>query len=209
MARGESLAESAFLLAFDLRKERLAGRRSLGHLLRAATLAELLLGGHLSDESGKARAVTPPVDPSPLQAAVWKQIATSPPHSWQRWIGKDASLAFRLVRDGLEAARLIRVERHRVLLIPVKRYTPRRPYLSRRLAERVVAAVRGGRPVSHLAREVRLLAALAGAARMTVVLPAREWSRHGKRIEELSAPVEPVTTALRKALQYEAAADAA
>ncbi|HEX4817757.1 MAG TPA: GPP34 family phosphoprotein [Nonomuraea sp.] len=198
--------ESVFLLAFDLRKERLVGRGELGYLLRAAALAELLIGGHLADEEGKARTVTPPSDPSPLAAAVWEQIAGSPSRTWRRWIGKDGSLAFRMVRDELAAARLIRVERRRILLFPVERITPRRLYLSRRLAEQVGTAVRGRHAVSRLAREVRLLAALAGAARLTVVLPAREWRAHGKRIEELSAPVQPLTTALRQALESQRAA---
>ncbi|MGN9842459.1 GOLPH3/VPS74 family protein [Nonomuraea sp. H19] len=198
VAQGESLPRSAFLLAFDLRKEKLTGRGSLGYLLRAAALAELLLGGNLADESGKARAVTAPADPGPLEAAVWEQIANSPPRSWRRWVGKDSSLAYRLVRDELEAARLIRVERRRILLFPAKRITPRRPYLSRRLAEQVGRAVRGGQPTGRLAQDVRVLAALAGAARLTVVLSEREWRRHTKRIEDLSAPVEPVATALRK-----------
>ncbi|WP_431928104.1 GOLPH3/VPS74 family protein [Nonomuraea jabiensis] len=204
--RGESPPRSAFLLAFDLRKQRPANRHELGYLLRAAALAELMTEGSLVDESGKARAVTAPADPGPLQAAVWEQIAGSPPRSWRRWIRKDHSQAYRLVRDELEAARLIRVERHRVLLFPVERVTPRKPYLSRRLAEHVARAVHGGRPVSRLSPDVRVLAALAAAARLPTVLPGREWRRHRHRIEELSAPIEPITTALRK--NVEAAASA-
>jgi hypothetical protein len=58
--QGESLTRSTFLLAFDLRKEKLTQRDVLGYLLRAAALAELLLAGNLADESGKARARTAP-----------------------------------------------------------------------------------------------------------------------------------------------------
>jgi hypothetical protein len=209
VARGESLPESVFLLTFDLRKQKLTQRGELGYLLRAATLAELLLDGNLADESGKARAVTAPADPGPLEAAVWEQITNFPPRSWGRWIGKDRSLAFRLVRDELAAARLIRVEPRRILLFPAERITPRRPYLSRRLAEEVGRAVRGGRPAGRVAQDVRVLAALAAAARLTVVLPEREWRHHSKRIEALSAPVEPVATALRKSLEAAQSAAAA
>ncbi|MFI6739866.1 GPP34 family phosphoprotein [Nonomuraea sp. NPDC050451] len=206
--QGESPPRSVFLLAFDLRKERPANRRELGYLLRAAALAELMTSGSLADESGKARAVTAPADPGPLQAAVWEQIAGSPPRSWRSWIHKDRSQAYRLVRDELAAARLIRVERHRVLLFPVERVTPRKPYLSRRLAEHVARAVHGGRPVGRLSPDVRVLAALAAAVRLKTVLPAREWHLHRRRVEELSAPIEPITTALRQNVEAAASSDA-
>ncbi|MFF4623553.1 GOLPH3/VPS74 family protein [Nonomuraea jabiensis] len=199
--QGESPPRSVFLLAFDLRKERPANRRRLGCLLRAAALAELMTSGSLADESGKARAVTAPAAPGRLQAAVWEQIAGSPPRSWESWIRKDHAQAYRLVRDELEAARLVRVERHRVLLFPVERVTPRKPHLSRRLAERVARAVHGSRPVSRLSPDVRVLAALVAAARLETVLPGREWRRHQRRVEQLSAPIEPITTALRKNVQ--------
>ncbi|WP_201761378.1 MULTISPECIES: GOLPH3/VPS74 family protein [unclassified Nonomuraea] len=200
--RDESLPQAAFLLAFDLRKGRLADRGELGYLLRAAALAELLVAGNLTDDAGRARAVVAPVDPGPLQAAVWEQIANSPPRSWRQWIRKDRAGAFRLVRDELAAARLIRVERRRVLLFPVERITPRKPYLSRRLAERVSRAASGGRPANRLDRDVRILAALAAAARLKMMPPEREQRHHGRRrIEQLSEPVEPVATALRENVQ--------
>ncbi|MBF8190665.1 GPP34 family phosphoprotein [Nonomuraea sp. K274] len=199
--QAESLPASAFLLAFDLRKERLANRGELGFLLRAAALAELMLAGVLADESGKARAVAEPADPGPLQAAVWEQITNSPPRSWRHWIRKDNAGAVRVVRDELAAARLVRVERRRILLFPVERITLRRPYVSRRLAERVGRAIRGGRPVARLEPDVRVLAALAGSARLRTVAPGREARHHADRIEQLAAPVEPVATALRKTVE--------
>ncbi|GAA5049733.1 hypothetical protein HNP84_004211 [Thermocatellispora tengchongensis] len=209
MKQGESLPGSAFLLAFDLRRERPGNRGELGYLLRAAALAELLAGGNLADESGKARAVTAPADPTPLQAAVWEQIANSRPRSWRRWVGKDHSRAFHLVCDELQAAHLVRVERRKVLLFPVTRITPSRPYLSRRLAERVARAVRDGRPADRVEQDVRILAALAGAAKLKTVLPGREWRRHKARLAELTAPIEPVATALRKTLDAARSAAAA
>ncbi|MEV0828114.1 GOLPH3/VPS74 family protein [Nonomuraea rubra] len=203
MTQDETLTRSAFLLAFDLRKERLTNRSELGYLLRAAALAELLLEGSLADESGKARAVAEPADAGTgsLRAIVWEQISGSPPRSWRRWIGKDHAKAVRVVRDELAADRLIRVERHRVLFIPVERIVPRKAYLSRRLAERVGRAIRGGQPVGRMERDLRVLAALAGAARMKGVVGSGEARRHQNRIEQLSAPVEPIATALRKSVE--------
>ncbi|MEV0235845.1 GPP34 family phosphoprotein [Nonomuraea sp. NPDC050786] len=201
--QGESLTRSAFLLAFDLRKQKLTQRSELGYLLRAATLAELLLAGNLADESGKARARTAPAaEPGSLRAAVWEQISNSPPRSWRRWVRKDTGKAVRVVRDELAAARLISVERHRILLFPVERITLRKAYLSRRLAERVGRAIRGGRPVGHLDEDVRVLAALATAAQLRTVLPSsRETRLRQDRIQQLSAPVEPIATALRKSIE--------
>ncbi|GAA3264559.1 GPP34 family phosphoprotein [Nonomuraea helvata] len=197
--QGESLTRSAFLLAFDLRKEKLPQWGELGCLLRAATLAELLLAGNLADEAGKARALTAPAaEPGSLRAVVWEQISTSPPRSWRRWVQKDAAKAVRVVRDELAAARMINVERRRILLFPVERITPRKAYLSRRLAERVGRAIRGGQPIGHLDEDVRVLAALAAAAELKTVVPSwREMRLRRDRIRQLSASIEPIATALR------------
>ncbi|MEZ7124966.1 GPP34 family phosphoprotein [Nonomuraea sp. AD125B] len=206
MKQSESLTRSAFLLAFDLRKDRLTERGALGYLLRAAALAELLLAGNLADESGKARALTAPaVEPGSLPAVVWEQIANSPPRSWRRWVQKDHGKAVGVVRDELAAARLISVERRRVLLFSVERITPRKAYVSRRLIERVGGAIRGGRPVGRLDDDVRVLAALATAARLSTVVASRRETR-SDRIQQLSAPVEPIATALRKSVEAARAA---
>lgn len=199
--QGESLTRSAFLLAFDLRKGRLTQRGVLGYLLRAAALAELLLAGNLADESGKARALTAPAaEPGSLPAVIWEQISSSPPRSWRRWVQKEHGKAVGVVRDELAAARLISVERRRVLLFPVERITPRKAYLSRRLIERVGGAIRGGRPVGRLDDDVRVLAALATAARLSTVVPSMRETRPD-RIQQLSAPVEPIATALRRSIE--------
>ncbi|MGA5761826.1 GPP34 family phosphoprotein [Nonomuraea bangladeshensis] len=206
MKQSESLTRSAFLLAFDLRKDRLTERGALGYLLRAAALAELLLAGNLADESGKARALTAPaVEPGSLPAVVWEQIANSPPRSWRRWVQKDHGKAVGVVRDELAAARLISVERRRVLLFRVERITPRKAYVSRRLIERVGGAIRGGRPVGRLDDDVRVLAALATAARLSTVVASRRETR-SDRFQQLSAPVEPIATALRKSVEAARAA---
>ncbi|MFG6200255.1 GPP34 family phosphoprotein [Nonomuraea sp. JJY05] len=208
MKQDESLTRSAFLLAFDLRKEKLIQRGALGYLLRAAALADLLLAGNLADESGKARALTAPAaGPGSLPAVVWEQISSSPPHPWRWWVEKDSGKALRLVRDELAAARMISVGRRRILLFPVERITPRKAYLSRRLAERVGRAIRGGRPVGRLDEDVRVLAALATAAGLRTVVPSwRETRLRRDRIQQLSAPVEPIATALHKIIEARAGA---
>ncbi|MGW0805680.1 GOLPH3/VPS74 family protein [Nonomuraea sp. NPDC002799] len=205
--RGESLPRSAFLLTFDLRKERLHNKGQLGYLVRAAALAELLLGGNLADEAGKALALSPPRrHAGPLQELLWEQISQSEPRPWRHWVRKESTRSYRLVRDELAAAGLIQVESRRILLIPVCRITPRRPYLSRRLAERVGRAVLGGLPIGRVDQDIRVLSALAAAVRLRVVLSGRDWSRGKARIAELSEPVEPISTALRKTVEAAQAA---
>ena len=99
------------------------------------------------------------------------------------------------------------MERRRILLFPVERITPRKAYLSRRLAERVGRAIRGGQPVGHVDEDVRVLAALAMAAGLKTVVPSwRETRQLRDRIQQLSAPVEPVATALRKSVEAAKAA---
>ncbi|WP_283135912.1 GPP34 family phosphoprotein [Rhizohabitans arisaemae] len=199
MNQGESLTQSAFLLAFDLRKGELTQRIELGHLLRATALAELLLAGNLADESGKARALTAPAaEHGALRAMVWEQVSDSKPRSWYRWV-HDNGTAVLMVRDELAAARVINVERRRVLLFPVERITLREESPARSLAERVGRAIRGGRPVADLDEDIRVLAALAAAAQLESVLPSgREARPLRDRIRQLSAPIEPITTALRQ-----------
>lgn len=123
---------------------------------------------------------------------------------------KDNGKAVRVVSDELAAARIIRVERRRILLFPVQRITLRKAYLSRRLAERVGRAIRGGQPVGHLDEDVRVLAALATAARLKTVVPSWWETRLRRdRIQQLSAPVEPIATALRKSIEAARAASEA
>jgi hypothetical protein len=124
-------------------------------------------------------------------------------------VQKDNGKAVLVVRDELAAARLISVERRRILLFPVERITPRKAYLSRRLAERVGRAIRVGRPVGHLDEDVRVLAALAMAARLKTVVPSRRETRLLRdRIQQLSVPIEPIATALRKSVEAAAAGSA-
>jgi hypothetical protein len=207
--QGESLPASAFLLAFDPRKERLAIGRDLGRFMRAAALAELVMNGNLADESGKARAVTAPARPGPLQAAVWEQITSSPPRTWRRWIDWDRTNAYRLIRDELATARLVEVEHHRFLVFRYERIKPRRLYLSRKLAERVGRAIRGGQPVGRVDQDVRALAALAAAVKLKTVVSGRELRERKGRLDELAGPVRPVSTALRKSVDAANAAAAA
>ncbi|WP_431875999.1 GOLPH3/VPS74 family protein [Amycolatopsis sacchari] len=202
----ESLPARMFLLAFHPEKHRLTARKDLGHLLRAAALAELVLSGRLRDADGKPEATgAPPRDP--VLAAVWGQIAESAPKSWGRWISRGRKEIFGAVRDELAAARVISVERARVLgVVPYTRITLRDRPRAKRQAELVRRAVRGSQAPSRVDGEVAALTALAAAGQLRVVVPGRDRRQYRDRLEALSAPITPVTKALRRAIRAQHAA---
>src|SRR5690349_10039587 len=117
----ESLPEKLFLLAVDSHRERLRGGPELGYALRAAALADLMLRGHLRDESGKARVGKPASGLDPLLRGVWEELHQAGPCSWRRCIARGRGQAIRATRDALAGAGVISVEKRGVLgLLPAK-----------------------------------------------------------------------------------------
>ncbi|GHF51881.1 hypothetical protein FHX82_004085 [Amycolatopsis bartoniae] len=205
---GESLPAKMFLLAFHPVKGRLTSRDELGHLLRAAALAELVLSGRLRDDGGKA-VVAGAVPSDPVLAAVWQEVSESSPRSWSRWVGRGRKEIFAAVRDLLADERVIRVEHARWLgLVPHTRITLRDTREARRLAEQVRRALVGTQAPSRVDGEIRVLAALAGAAQLRVVLSAADRRRNRARLDQLAEPIAPVAKALRKAITAKRAAAA-
>jgi hypothetical protein len=133
----ESLPARLYLLAYDKRRQRLAARTQLGHVLRAAALADLELRGSLTDEDGKVRVVVDPPVGDPVLDAALEEIAGSRPRTWGHWVRAGQRAIKRAVRDQLEAGRWIRVEPRRVLgLFPSAAITLRDPRALTRLTER-------------------------------------------------------------------------
>ncbi|PXY29261.1 GPP34 family phosphoprotein [Prauserella sp. PE36] len=205
-----TLPAKALLLAFDRRKQRLTGTGQLGHLMRAAALAELMLRGHLSDDGGKAHPVSAPPGPEDsVLRYVWDQIEQDPPRTWRRWVAKDRARTVELAREELVRAHVLKAEPHRVLgLFPTVRLTLRQPLVAKRLSEQVGRAVRGSQPASRVSPEIGVLAALASAGQLRLVLSGKDRKRHKARLGQLGAPVEPVVTALHKAVSAQNAAAA-
>ncbi|WP_115944407.1 GOLPH3/VPS74 family protein [Amycolatopsis thermalba] len=203
----DSLAARLFLLAYDTTKQRLVSRSELGYALRAAALADLVLGGYLADHGGKAAPASPAPGLDPVLELVLLEITDSPPRSWRRWVSRRASRILPLVREHLAAERVIKVDSRRVLgLFPVHRITLRRPAEAKRLAEEVRRAVRGGRPAGRVDPRLGALCALAGTAELRTVFSRGERRQYKARLAELGRPVEPVVKALRKTLQAQRAA---
>ncbi|WP_242886027.1 GOLPH3/VPS74 family protein [Actinomadura litoris] len=202
----DTLPARMFLLAYDLRKERMTQRGPrLGYVLRAAALTELFLDGRLVEEHGRPVPGTPGDDPYGLLA----EIAASRPRSWQHWIRKDGRAMVGTVREELARERWIRVTRERPLgLFPRDRVSVRDPRVVKALWGGASSALRG-RPVAHVNSYDAAAVALAAAGEMASVLPGSDRRRHRRRIEELTARSGPAVPAVRKILRARRAAAAA
>jgi len=206
MTLPDSLPAQLFLLACDRKKQRLVSRSELGYALRAAALADLVLGGHLADDGGKAVPASPAPGLDPVLEELLLEIGAAPPRPWRRWVRSRRSRMVPAVRDRLVAAHVVKVDTHRPLgLFPVHRIDVRRPQDARRLLEDVRRAARSGHPAARVDPRVGALTAIAGTAELGTVFSRAERRRYRARFAELGRPVSPVVAALRKAIQSQRA----
>ncbi|QKG20529.1 GOLPH3/VPS74 family protein [Actinomadura verrucosospora] len=198
----ETLPARMYLLAYDLRKQRMTARGAqLGYVLRAAALTELFLDGRLEERRGRPAPGTPGDDPYGLLA----RIAASRPRSWQYWVRKDARPIVRAVRDELERGGWIRVRGRRVLgLFPADEVTVKDPRVVKQLWGGASSALRG-RPVAHVNSYDAAAVALAAAGELKSVLPGPDRRRHRRRIAELTARSGPAAPAVRKVIRAQRA----
>ncbi|WP_067457495.1 GOLPH3/VPS74 family protein [Actinomadura macra] len=201
----DSLPARMFLLAYDLRKQRMTTRGShLGYVLRAAALTELYLDGRLGEDGRRPVPGTPGDDPYGVLA----QISASRPRSWRYWIRKDSRAFVATVREELRRGGWIRVTRHRTLgLFPSDRVTVKDPRVVKALWGGASSALRG-RPVAHVNSYDAAAVALAAAGEMSSVLPGPDRRRYRRRIAELTARSGPAAPAVRKLISAERAAAA-
>ncbi|SNS28187.1 GOLPH3/VPS74 family protein [Actinomadura mexicana] len=199
----ESLPARMYLLAYDLRKQRMtSGGARLGYVLRAAALTELYLDGRLGDERRGPVPGTPGDDPYGVLA----QIAASRPRSWRHWVRKDARPIVAAVRDELVRGGWIRVRSRRVLgLVPRREVAVKDPRVVKALWGGASSALRG-RPVAHVNSYDAAAVALAAAGGLKSVLPGRDGRRHRRRIEELTARTGPAAPAVKKVIRQKKAA---
>jgi len=196
-----TLPARLYLLAYDLRKRRHAPNMYFPYLIRAAALTDLLLSGHITEESGKPRAVpgAPPVA-DPVLADLLTKIAESKPRSWQRWVYEDSRATVRAVRDRLEADRWIKLEVRRPLLVFRQTIVHvRDTRVVKRLAAQVSTALSA--PLSRVDDRDAALVVLAAAGNLKTVLPRDRRRAHKARITALQERVGPAAPALRKVIQ--------
>nr|PZN36945.1 MAG: GPP34 family phosphoprotein [Actinomycetota bacterium] len=196
-----TLPARLYLLAYDLRKRRHAPNLRFPYMIRAAALTDLLLSGHITDESGKPRAV-PEAGPvaDPVLAELLTAIAEARPKSWQRWIHDDAKKTVHAVRDRLVANRWIKLEERRPFLIFRQTIVHvRDTRVVRRLAARVSAALSG--PLSRVDERDAAMVVLAAEGHLATVLPRERRRTHKARITALRERTGPAAEAFRKVIQ--------
>jgi hypothetical protein len=133
---------------------------------------------------------------------VLSQVAGAPPRKWQRWVRKDHRATVHAVRDQLEADRMIKVERHRILgVFPATRITLRQQQVATRLANRVNSAVRSTQPLSGVDPHDAALVALVAAGDLKIVLSPAQRRRSKARIAQLTESSGPIPAALRQVIR--------
>ncbi|GAA0282034.1 GOLPH3/VPS74 family protein [Cryptosporangium japonicum] len=207
-----------FLLAYDPKKQRIAGAWHLGAVLRAAALAELQSGGHLADENGRV-VVThhrhpdhgDPVLADPFLRTVLDEVAASPkPRKWAHWIGRRNSAAVKAVREQLDADHTIKAERRRAFgVVPYWTVALRDTRARTRFAESARRALRGGEPLDRLDRRDAAVVALAANGELRTVVSGADKRKYKPRLKAMGELVGPVAKGLKSAVQASQAAAAA
>jgi Golgi phosphoprotein 3 (GPP34) len=196
MGMTESLPARIYLSAFDPTKQRLTGRGTLGVLMRAAALTELLHAGRLRDVDGRPAVQGPASDP------LLTEIAASRPRPWAHWVGRGEKAIWREVQDALVAAGRIRLEPYRVLgIFPATRVVVLDPMVVPRLRETMSRILRDPGPADRVDPADAALVALAAVGGLRTAIDRRSTREHKARIVELSAVAGPAVPAVRKVIQ--------
>ncbi|MEU4221820.1 GPP34 family phosphoprotein [Actinoplanes sp. NPDC026623] len=207
MAVPDSLPQRVFLLAYNPDKGRVCLGTHLGAMLRAAALAELYLGGHLTDEGGGAAVGARRPGHDPVLEAILEEIAGSKPRKWQSWVDRGQRATVGAVRRQLADAGVVRLEPRRILgLFPTTRVTVRDPRVRKELLRRLSGTLRN--PIGRTDPADAALVTIVAAGNLKLVLDRRTKRANKRRIEGLTELTGPIGPALRKSVQTAEAAAA-
>jgi hypothetical protein len=191
----DTLPARLYLLAYDTDKNRLTSKTQLGLVVRAAALADLYLDRRLTDDGGQARVVDTGPTGDPVLDEILADLAAVGPRSWNRLIGRHEGRAARPVRDQLETAGWLKVERHAIMPDKVEL---REGHKVKKYAGDVKMALQ--RPAAGAEPRTAAALALAAYGELGTVLSRGERREHKKRLIEFADRTGPVADALKKAL---------
>jgi len=203
-----SLPSLVYLLAHDPARQKLTSCERIGLTLRAAALADLYLGGQLTDDNGRPKTTGTQVTGDPVLANLLQLIADAKPMAWHTWIGKGERHFRAQVRDHLAQQRIIRVEPRRILgIFPSERIIVHESRFVTRLRATVTQTLHDGGGINTRSdRRDATMTALAAAAKLRQVID-RKYARQRKhRLNQLSEAAGPVIAALYKAIRIKQAA---
>jgi hypothetical protein len=202
------LPDRAFLIAYDVQKQKLAGGDSHGQLIRAAALVELTLSGRLVDDNGKPRTSGTRTD-DPVLDAILDQISRSKARSWKYWVEKDAKVTYQAVRERLATTRVIAVTEGTYLgILPRKVVHVRDTRIVRTLVADLRRVVLDGAPADQDPLAAALVP-LVSAAELNTVFSGRERRAHREKIRQLAERAGPASKALRKVVESQQASTGA
>lgn len=195
-----TLTQQAFLLCYNLDKQNMARAEVLDYLVRAATLVELYLGGHLVDDGGRAAPARGARPADRVLGEVLGEIGQAPNKSWKHWVRLHAKGTKRSVRADLVKLRAVTVDKSRVLgLFPHTTVTVRDVRAVKQAQARMKDALR--RPPNQIDPGGAALVALAAAAEIGFLLDRKDRREHRARIDQCTEIAGPAAPALRKLLR--------
>ncbi|WP_406175952.1 GPP34 family phosphoprotein [Streptomyces sp. NBC_00996] len=198
-----SLPARLYLLAWDTSRLKVTGATHLHHLVRAGALTELAQRGLLIDENG----IVTPVDADSRTGDVvldglLELVAESRPRKWKAWVTMRARVTLDAVRAQLAADGYLRAEKKRVLgLFPSVEYELERVPAVDALHTEARQVLQGPLPVSEISDRDAALVALAAAAELRTLAPAKDREFHKTRLEDLTDRSGAAAPALKKVLQ--------
>lgn len=198
-----SLPARLYLLAWDTSRLKVTGASHLHHLVRAGALTELAQRGLLIDENG----IVTPVDADSRTGDVvldglLELVAESRPRKWKAWVTLRARVTLDAVRAQLAAEGYLRPVKKRVLgLFPSVEYELDRVPAVDALHNEARQVLEGPLPVAEISDRDAALVALAAAAELRTLAPAKDRKLHKTRLEDLTDRSGAAAPALKKVIQ--------
>ncbi|MEU7381767.1 MULTISPECIES: GPP34 family phosphoprotein [unclassified Streptomyces] len=198
-----SLPARLYLLAWDTGRLKITGTAQLHLLVRAGALTELAQRGLLVDDDGIAVPVG--LDAStgdPVLDGLLELVQESRPRRWRTWVTLHARTTLDAVREQLAAEGFLSAERRRVLgVLPSVDYALERVAAVDALREGARRVLEGPSPAAEVPERDAAVVALAAAAELRTLVPAKDRRRHKARIDELTDRSGAAAPALRRVVR--------